>query len=170
MIFLHPHYSVPSELFGPLENGHVLPLALGFPFETTIAVSRMILSGVFDRIPHLKMMIAHSGGTLPFLAGRLDSCVLHDPLLTGRLAKAPSDYLKMLYYDAVAYHPAGLQCAIDLVGSKRIMFGTDHPFFPPLDGKSVVWESVNTNRDAIVKMGTGVEGMMGGNASRIFRI
>jgi aminocarboxymuconate-semialdehyde decarboxylase len=68
MIFLHPHYSVPSHLFGPLENvsnsylqGHTLPLALGFPFETTIAVSRMILCGIFDRIPHLKMMIAHSG-------------------------------------------------------------------------------------------------------------
>lgn len=39
VVFLHPHYSVPASLFGPIENGHVLPLALGFPFETTIVFS-----------------------------------------------------------------------------------------------------------------------------------
>lgn len=58
LLFLHPHYSVPKELFGKNENGHVLPLALGFPFETTIAVSRMILSGIFDKIPNLKILVS----------------------------------------------------------------------------------------------------------------
>ena len=61
MLFLHPHYGIPSEMYGEAQNGHVLPLALGFPFETTIAVSRMILSGIFDRHPDLKILLAHSG-------------------------------------------------------------------------------------------------------------
>ncbi|KAI8914198.1 hypothetical protein EDD86DRAFT_81259 [Gorgonomyces haynaldii] len=172
MIFLHPHYGLPSNVFGDRENGHVLPLALGFPFETTIAVSRMILSGIFDRLPGLKMLLAHSGGTLPFLAGRLDSCVEHDAHVQHRLQKKPSEYLKNLYYDAVAYHAPGLQCAIDLVGKDRFMFGTDNPFFPPLQG-SGVWESVETNRRAIHKVSQSKEdrdNILGGNAARILNL
>ncbi|KAF3059904.1 putative uracil-5-carboxylate decarboxylase protein [Daldinia childiae] len=60
------------------EYGHVLPLALGFPMETTIAVARMYLAGVFDQVPELRLILAHSGGTLPFLAGRIESCIVHD--------------------------------------------------------------------------------------------
>ena len=72
-VFLHPHYGVGNEHFEG--TGHSLFLALGFPFETTVATSRLILSGAFDRHPKLRLLLAHSGGTLPFLAGRLDSCV-----------------------------------------------------------------------------------------------
>ena len=72
LIFLHPHYGLPRDAFGGEEvterYGHVLPLALGFPLETTIAVTRMFLAGVFDRFPTLKILLAHSGGALPFLA------------------------------------------------------------------------------------------------------
>lgn len=50
----------------------------GFPFETTVAISRLILAGMLDRYPGLKLLLAHAGGTLPFLAGRLDSCVSTD--------------------------------------------------------------------------------------------
>ena len=60
VIFLHPHYGVDGKAFGEKNNGHVLPLALGFPFETTIAVTRLILSGVFDRHPMLRLLLAHS--------------------------------------------------------------------------------------------------------------
>ncbi|KAK5239346.1 hypothetical protein LTR16_012049, partial [Cryomyces antarcticus] len=80
LVFLHPHYGLPNSVYGPRASdyGHVLPLALGFPLETTIAVTRMLLSGVFDRFQKLKVLLAHSGGTLPFLAGRIESCVAHD--------------------------------------------------------------------------------------------
>lgn len=79
-IFLHPHYGLPSSVYGERNSdyGHVLPLALGFPMETTIAVTRMILAGVFERVVDLQMILAHSGGTLPFLAGRIESCIEHD--------------------------------------------------------------------------------------------
>ena len=69
-IFLHPHYGVGNEHFGG--HGHSLFLALGFTFETTAAVARLILSGALDELPNLKLLLAHGGGTLPFLAGRLD--------------------------------------------------------------------------------------------------
>jgi aminocarboxymuconate-semialdehyde decarboxylase len=88
LIFLHPHYGLPTSVYGPRANeyGHVLPLALGFPLETTIAVTRMLLSGVWDRFKKLNVLLAHSGGTLPFLAGRIESCIKHDGhLKLGRL-------------------------------------------------------------------------------------
>lgn len=76
MVFLHPHYGVGVEHY---ENtGHALFLALGFPFETTVAVSRLIVSGTLDKIPDLKLLVAHAGAALPALIGRLDSCVAHD--------------------------------------------------------------------------------------------
>lgn len=75
-IFLHPHYGVGNEHYH--DAGHALFLALGFPFETTVAISRLIVSGRLDEIPNLKLLIAHAGAALPSLIGRLDSCVEHD--------------------------------------------------------------------------------------------
>ena len=184
-VFLHPHYGLPNEVWGPLASanyGHVLPLALGFPMETTIAVARMYLAGVFDAVRALRMILAHSGGTLPFLAGRIESCVLHDGHLVREGKVTPGrrtvwDVLReQVYLDAVIYSEVGLKAAVDAAGSPdRLMFGTDHPFFPPLtsdeDGK---WESVTLNAEAVDKaVGQGSEaakGIMGGNAVRVLRL
>ncbi len=73
---MHPHYGVGNEHYA--DAGHALFLALGFPFETTVAVSRLIVSGTLDKIPNLKLFLAHAGAALPSLIGRLDSCVEHD--------------------------------------------------------------------------------------------
>lgn len=130
LVFLHPHYGLPASVYGPRANeyGHVLPLALGFPLETTIAVSRMLLSGVWDRFTKLKVLLAHSGGTLPFLAGRLESCIQHD----GHLKEAGKtegrrdvwDILKTnIYLDAVIYSEVGLKAAMNASGADRLLFG-----------------------------------------------
>lgn len=131
LIFLHPHYGLPTSLYGPLaaDYGHVLPLALGFPLETTIAVTRMLLSGVWDRFHKLNVLIAHSGGTLPFLAGRIESCIAHDAHLKelGKLEGRRNvwDVLKKnIYLDAVIYADVGMKAAIDASGADRLMFGT----------------------------------------------
>lgn len=133
LVFLHPHYGLPTSVYGPRANeyGHVLPLALGFPLETTIAVTRMVLSGVWDRFRDLQVLIAHSGGALPFLAGRIESCVLHDGYLAkeGRVEGRRSvwDVLKKnVYLDAVIYSEVGLKAAIDASGKDRLLFGEKH--------------------------------------------
>jgi aminocarboxymuconate-semialdehyde decarboxylase len=130
IIFLHPHYGLPSAVFGPRqgEYGHVLPLALGFPLETTIAVTRMYLSGVWDRFPELSVLLAHSGGTLPFLAGRIESCIGHDAHFSkegeGERRDLWSILKKNIYLDAVIYSNVGLKGAIDASGADRVLFGT----------------------------------------------
>lgn len=140
LLFLHPHYGLPDEAFGGSDvtsrYGHVLPLALGFPLETTIAVTRMLLAGVFDRFPRLRILLAHSGGTLPFLAGRIESCIQHERRFAangGDLAgpqRSVWDVLKTnIYLDAVVYGAAGLKAAVTAAGaSGRLLFGM---FFLP---------------------------------------
>ncbi|KAF3770379.1 hypothetical protein M406DRAFT_336062 [Cryphonectria parasitica EP155] len=187
-VFLHPHYGLPNEVWGPraaAEYGHVLPLALGFPMETTIAVARMYLAGVFDAVPALRMILAHSGGTLPFLAGRIESCVRHDGQLVGEGKVAAGrrtvwDVLRsQVYLDAVIYSEVGLKAAIEASGgADRLMFGTDHPFFPPVGGsegdEDGEWESVALNAEAVTKaLGEGSEeatGVMGANAVRVLKL
>lgn len=182
LIFLHPHYGLPDTAFGGAEvvakSGHVLPLALGFPLETTIAVSRMFLAGVFDRYPNLRMLLAHSGGTLPFLAGRIQSCVEHEREFNanGGVKQGPErDIWNILqtniYLDAVIYGEPGLKAAVSAGSAERIMFGTDHPFFPPLRRQTGEWPSVRTNYTAIQgafkEDGDIVDNIFGGNAIKI---
>lgn len=135
LVFLHPHYGLPDAAFGGPDAtdryGHVLPLALGFPLETTIAVTRMLLAGVFDRFPRLKILLAHSGGTLPFLAGRIESCIAHERkfIANGGDTRGPLrnvwDVLKTnIFLDAVVYGEAGLKAAVHAAGgADRLLFG-----------------------------------------------
>ncbi|KAI0068514.1 amidohydrolase 2 [Artomyces pyxidatus] len=193
VVFLHPHYGVGAPAWGARENGHVLPLALGFPFETTIAITRLILAGVLDRHPNLRILLAHSGGALPQLSSRLASCITHDPEVAGRLKHDARWYLGRLWFDAVAYGAAELGFVSEAVGraeryasvsgkavgeqearrsgSQRMVFGTDHPFFPPL-GESEKWQSVVENLEAIGEVEAWSEedkdGVRGGNAMRLF--
>lgn len=136
MIFLHPHYGVGNEHFH--DAGHALFLALGFPFETTVAVSRLIVTGTLDKLPKLKLLVAHAGAALPSLIGRLDSCVAHDAHICDKLERKPTDYLKDMYFDAISYSPNALQGVVNLVGADRVMFGTDNPFFPPLSTDNIL--------------------------------
>jgi predicted TIM-barrel fold metal-dependent hydrolase len=105
-----------------------MPLALGFPFETTAAAVRLILDGLLDRHPNLRIILAHAGGALPFLAGRLEKCVSVDAVARAKLKRPFREYLEMLLYDAVTYAAEPLRALIAQVGSDRVMFGTDHPF------------------------------------------
>ncbi|MFP4484995.1 MAG: amidohydrolase family protein [Spirochaetaceae bacterium] len=125
-VFLHPHYGLGyDEMTG---RGHTMPPALGFPFETTTAAVRLILDGLLDRHPKLQIILAHAGGTLPFLAGRLEKCVSVDAAARAELKRPFREYPPMLFYDAVTYAVEPLRALISQVGSDRVMFGTDHPF------------------------------------------
>lgn len=173
MIFLHPHYGIGNEQFH--DTGHALFLALGFPFETTVAVSRLITSGTLDKLPKLKLLVAHAGATLPSLIGRLDSCVDHDAHLCDRLKQSPSDYMKQnMYFDAISYSTPGLKCLIETVGEDRIMFGTDNPFFPPLgvnDVTEALWPSTVNVYDNIDAMPAAMQsGLLRGNAERLLKL
>lgn len=153
----------------------------------------MILSGVLDRFPGLRLLLAHSGGALPQLSSRLASCIDHDPIVASRLNHDARYYIGKLYLDAVAYGPEELGFVSDAVarsgryrngasvsgppqrslGSQRMLFGTDHPFFPPLSSTEK-WRSVVENLEAIEAVQgwsqTDRDGVRGGNAIALFNL
>ncbi|KAF2256689.1 amidohydrolase 2 [Trematosphaeria pertusa] len=181
-IFLHPNYGLPSSVWGSRgsDYGQVLPLSLGFPMETTIAMTRLFLSGVFDTVPDLQIIVAHSGGCLPFLAGRIEACIEHDKRLEAD-GKLTSDRKTLwdavrnnIYLDGVIFDKTGLKTAIEVAGVDRVMFGTDHPFFAPLDeGKT--FPAMTVNRDAAKEAfpeddTESYDLVMGGNAVRVLHL
>ncbi|KAF2813102.1 amidohydrolase 2 [Mytilinidion resinicola] len=172
-VFLHPHHGLPSSVWGPCcgSYGQVPAVSLGFPMETTIGLVRMILAGIFEKVPNLQIIVSHAGGTLPFLAGRIESCIEHDRVLAaeGKLKsdrRTVWDILKNnLYLNSVIFDKIGLKAAIEASGVDRVMFGTDHPLFPPA--------SVKTNVKAVGDTSGGTDEydmIMGGNAARVLRL
>jgi predicted TIM-barrel fold metal-dependent hydrolase len=125
-LLVHPHFGLGLESMDGF--GHSLPLALAFTFETTTALSRLAMSGVLDRHPDLCVIGSHGGGTIPYLAGRLDGCWAPDESARARRQLPPSSALSRRYLDALVYHPRALRAVADLVSPQRMVFGTDHPF------------------------------------------
>lgn len=170
IVFIHPLRGVAADQMGGY--GNALMLALGFVFETTIAVTRLVLSGVLDRHRGLKVLVAHGGGALPYLAARLDRCVAEEEAVGDRLARRPSDYLRELYFDSIAFQAPSLQCLLEGAGPDAVMFGSDHPFFPPRtsgDDPSS-WPAVKDNLAAVRGLpdSASQEAILHSNAARLF--
>ena len=106
---------------------------LGWPYESTVAMTRLVFSGVFDRFPDLKIVIHHCGAMVPFFSDRIDGCydyaeVFFKTKYTRRLRKPLMDYFRMFYGDtAIHGYTPGLMCGHDFFGARHILFATDMP-------------------------------------------
>ena len=98
------------------------------PLEELIAFNHLVFGGVLDRFPKLKVYVAHGGGFAPFYIGRFDHAWKVRPELTRLTDRAPSDYLRRLYYDTCVYRPDHVETLVRLVGADRVMLGSDYPF------------------------------------------
>jgi hypothetical protein len=108
------------------EFGLVPPI--GFMLDTTLAFSRIILSGFIDRYPRIKLIAAHGGATLPYLAGRLDRCHEKIPACASVIQDKPSTYLERIYYDTVVYDARALELCIAVAGSPdNVLYGSGYP-------------------------------------------
>ena len=123
IVFLHPL----GTTLGERVNTHYLANIIGQPLETTIALSQLILGGVLDRHPGLRIVAAHGGGYLPSYSGRLDHGAQARPEAAGA-QQAPSHYLKKIWFDTVVYDPQILRHLIDTVGVTQLVVGTDYPY------------------------------------------
>src|SRR4029078_922150 len=104
-----------------------LSWSVGFMFDTTLAVTRMIFDGFFDRHPNLKIIASHGGGTLPYLVGRFEKGDEVEIPSRRRMQRKPTDYLRHIYYDSITYNFGALQYLISVVGADHVMLGTDWP-------------------------------------------
>jgi aminocarboxymuconate-semialdehyde decarboxylase len=104
-----------------------LTAPIGFTFDTTLAVSRMIYDGFFDRHERLKIIASHGGGALPFLIGRLDQCWENIPAASAKTKHKPSHYARQIYADSVVFRQDALEMAVSVFGSENVMYGSDYP-------------------------------------------
>ncbi|MFN8511661.1 MAG: amidohydrolase family protein [Thermomicrobiales bacterium] len=104
-----------------------LVASVGFLIDTTLALTRMIFDGFFDRYPRLKIIAPHAGGTLPYVAGRLDRCHEQMPACRAQISERPSTYLGRIYYDAVCFSPDALELCLRVGGAQNLMYGSDYP-------------------------------------------
>jgi aminocarboxymuconate-semialdehyde decarboxylase len=110
-----------------MEAFNLIP-PVGFMFDTTLAFAHMIFSGFLDRHPNVKLIAAHAGAALPYLAGRLDICHERIPACSAVIKEKPSQYLQRLYYDTVVYEQDALELCIKVAGSPdNVLYGSDYP-------------------------------------------
>lgn len=126
-IFIHPTFPLTA---GTVDAYALIP-TLGFMFDTTTAAVRLVLDGLYERHPEFRLVLAHAASLLPQLAGRIDYEAERHHNGRGALSVNPSEQLRLIFTDSVCVWPPALRNALDLVGSERMMFGSDYPFWEP---------------------------------------
>lgn len=123
-LFLHPHDTAGKERY----QDYYLTNLIGNPLETTIAVARMLLGGVFERHPKLKVCLVHAGGQYPYIRGRLDHGYSERPEARKLAPKEPSAYLAQVWFDNITHWDPALKFLIETVGEDHVYLGSDYPF------------------------------------------
>ena len=157
VLYIHPIHPVGVEA---MTEYWLMPL-VGFVTDTTLAAAHLTFAGVPERWPDIKWVLAHLGGTIPYLAERLDRGYEAFEECRADIPNPPSTYLKRFYYDTVNFDPAALRLAIGFAGPDRVMAGSDYPH---------MIGSIPKMLDSIRALGLPAEqeaGILGGNAARL---
>ena len=134
-IWIHPARGIATpDYHGEKISKYQIWSIFGWPYETTVAMTRLIFSGVLEKYPSLKIITHHCGAMVPYFEQRIKCAYdltemrLNEPIKQG-LTKAPVEYYRMFYNDtAVSGSKSALMCAYDFFGPNHILFGTDMPF------------------------------------------
>ena len=157
-VFIHP---TTRGFGGPVFGEYYLWNLVGNPLETTITAAHMVLAGVLDRHPDLKVVLAHGGGGLLALRGRLRHGYGSQPAVRARLAEAPYDAMRRFYFDTVVHDPELLRSLVAFAGAEHVLLGSDYPFdmADPHPCETVRRAGLGSEAEAAV---------LGGNAASLF--
>ena len=156
-LLLHPAKAVTIDAVQAYE----MTSTLGNMFEDTIALTRLIMSGIFDAFPGLKLVCPHLGGTLPYIIGRLD----HQTQVLRRgpsLQRKPSEYLRQVWFDIVSPLPEAIRFAHSLLGPERLLYASDYPWVQP--------DVILRTLEAAQLPPEDQAAILQGNARRLFRL
>jgi aminocarboxymuconate-semialdehyde decarboxylase len=157
LVFIHPTTRGST---GPGFDDHYLWNLVGNPMETTVAAAHLVLSGVLERHPDLRILLAHGGGAVLALRGRLQHGWANLAAAGTRLGEAPAESLRRLYYDTVVFDPNVLRELVAFAGADRVLLGSDYPF-DMADARPA---------DTVAAAGldpAAEEAILGGNAARL---
>ena len=104
-----------------------LTASIGFTFDTSLAIARMIYDGFFDRYRKLRIIAAHGGGALPYLVSRMDQCFDNIPACREKISARPSEYVPKILADAVVFAPEVLDLCLKVFGADNVLYGSDYP-------------------------------------------
>jgi aminocarboxymuconate-semialdehyde decarboxylase len=125
LVFVHPT----TRGFGiEALNDYYLWNTAGNPLETTITAAHLVMAGVLERHPDLRILLAHAGGAILALRGRLRHSHTFQPDARSRLAESPLDSIRRFHLDTVTHDSTLLRAAIEFVGANRVLLGSDYPF------------------------------------------
>jgi aminocarboxymuconate-semialdehyde decarboxylase len=160
VVFVHP---TTTGLGLPALDGHYLWNSAGNPLETAIAGAQLATSGVLERHPSLTVLLAHGGGALLALRGRLRRAFAVRPEARSGCASGPDEMLRRLYFDSLTHDQALLRDLVDFAGPAHVLLGSDRPFDMGTDRPVEEITSLGLSR-------ADEQLMLGGNASRLLRI
>jgi aminocarboxymuconate-semialdehyde decarboxylase len=126
-VMVHPYVSMIAPPDAATRGFH-LGNVIGNPVETFIAGCRMLVGGVFDRHPDLRVLLVHGGGALPYQIGRLQHAYEVREETSAVASKPPLSYLENLRFDTAVFDRRALEHLIALAGPERVVFGSDLPF------------------------------------------
>ena len=157
LVFIHP---TTQGFNAPVFKDYYLWNTVGNPLETTITAAHMVMAGVMEDHPGLKVLLAHGGGAILSLRGRLQHASTFQPQARSRLEGDPQDSLKRFYYDTLTHDLDLLRELVAFAGPDHVMVGSDYPFDMGLDRPA----------DAVRKLGLpsdDEEKILSRNASRL---
>jgi uncharacterized protein len=156
-IWMHPARPASrADYPGEQKSKYEIWQVLGWPFETSVAMARIVFSGLLQRLPKMRIITHHCGGMIPYFAGRAEtlwaqlgsrSTDSEEAEVLKRLAKPPIEYFKMFYGDTVLGGAAApLACGLAFFGADRVVFASDCPFDPE-GGPMFIREGIRSVED-----------------------
>jgi aminocarboxymuconate-semialdehyde decarboxylase len=124
-VYVHPHGFTDTSRM----KQYFLWNSIAQPLEEAMGMASIIYSGLLDRYPKLKIVMAHGGGFLPYYAGRVDRAFDIRPETRANINRRPSEYMRKFYYDTCVYNADMVQYLAGKVGAARIIMGSDYPVF-----------------------------------------
>ena len=123
-IFIHPHHVAGLDRL----MDFYLSNLIGNPLDTTIAAAQLIFSGVLEKYPGLKIILAHGGGQFPFIMGRMEHGYQVRPEPKEKVHQPPRAFLKNFYFDTITHNAEALRYLIAFAGSHHVLLGSDYPY------------------------------------------
>jgi len=140
-LWMHPaRPATRADYAGEAKSKYEIWQVLGWPYETSVAMARIVFSGLFDRLPDMRIITHHCGAMIPFFAGRAETLWAqlgsrsadenYEDLLR-RMVKKPIEYFRMFYADTVlGGNASAMRCGLDFFGADKVVFASDCPFDP----------------------------------------
>jgi aminocarboxymuconate-semialdehyde decarboxylase len=125
LVFVHP---TTRGFDSPAFQDYYLWNTVANPLETATAAAHMVVAGTMERHPRLRVLLAHGGGALLAVRGRLRRAHAFQPQARARLTESPDDSIRRFYFDTLTHDDELLRALIDYAGSGHVLLGSDYPF------------------------------------------